>query len=107
MDDFTERRPAQTTNAGRGRTRATLSERPDKVALWAVVLAVGAMIAGLVSSHASAASGGIAGNGGTGSGGGGGHAQGRDTKRRATAARIPSSASASSRSATAAATSRR
>jgi hypothetical protein len=69
MDDFTQRRAAQSTDAGRGRTRATLSERPDRVALWAVVLAVGAMIAGLVSSHASAASGGIAGNGGTGSAG--------------------------------------
>jgi hypothetical protein len=80
MDDFPQRRAAQTTDAGRGRTRATLSERPDRVALWAVVLAVGAMIAGLVSSHASAASGGIAGNGGTGSGGGGGHAAGRDTQ---------------------------
>jgi len=77
MDDFSQRRPAHTTNASRTRTRATLSERPDRVALWAVVLAVVAMIAGLVSSHASADSGGIAGNGGTGSGGGG-HVAGRD-----------------------------
>jgi Lytic transglycolase/Putative peptidoglycan binding domain len=70
MDDFSERRTAQNTNPSRHRSRSTLSERPDRIALWAVVMAVVAMVAGLVSAHASASSGGIDGNGGTGAGGG-------------------------------------
>jgi peptidoglycan hydrolase-like protein with peptidoglycan-binding domain len=45
-----------------------LLARPDRVALWAVVLAVVAMIAGAASAHASSSSGGV----GSGSGGSGG-----------------------------------
>jgi rare lipoprotein A (peptidoglycan hydrolase) len=67
MDDFPTRRTAQSSNPTRRRSRSTLSERPDRVALWAVVMAVVAMVAGLVSAHTSASSGGIDGNGGTGS----------------------------------------
>jgi hypothetical protein len=72
MDDFDARRRAQTTNRARPRSRSTLIERPDRIALWAVVMAVVAMVAGLVSGHATAASGGIDGNGGTGTGSGAG-----------------------------------
>jgi rare lipoprotein A (peptidoglycan hydrolase) len=68
MDDQPARRMAQTSNKTRHRSRSTLSERPDRVALWAVVMAVIAMVAGLVSAHASASSGGIDGNGGAGQG---------------------------------------
>ncbi len=72
MDDQPARRMAQTSNNARPRSRSTLSERPDRVALWAVVMAVVAMVAGLVSAHASASSGGVDGNGGTGTGSGAG-----------------------------------
>jgi hypothetical protein len=51
-----------------------LLERPDRVALWAVVLAVVAMIAGAASAHASSSGGiggGSGGSGGVGGSGGG------------------------------------
>lgn len=55
------------------RSRPTLVERPDRVALWAVVIAVAAMIAGAASAHAGGSGGGIT-PGGTGTGGGSGGA---------------------------------
>jgi Transglycosylase-like domain len=52
------------------RSRSALLERPDRVAMWAFVLAVVVMIAAAASAHGS--SGGVTsgGSGGTGSGGG-------------------------------------
>jgi Transglycosylase-like domain len=50
------------------RTRERPAPRPDRFALWAVVMAVIAMIAGVATSDAGASGGGI----GTGGGGGGG-----------------------------------
>ncbi len=76
MDDFDARRAAQNTDTDRLGLRSTLSERPDRIALWAVVMAIVAMIAGVISAQASASSGGIAGNGGTGSGDGAGRQEG-------------------------------
>ena len=49
------------------RTRERPAPRPDRFALWAVVMAVIAMIAGVATSDAGASGGGI----GTGGGGGG------------------------------------
>jgi peptidoglycan hydrolase-like protein with peptidoglycan-binding domain len=60
MDDFQIRRAAPTDDRNRVRTRSTLSERPDRIALWAVLLAVVAMIAGVASARAA--------SGGTGAG---------------------------------------
>jgi hypothetical protein len=60
-------------DAARDRRRSTLLERPDRMALWAFVLAVAVMIAAAASAHAS--TGGI-GSGGSGSGSGGAGAGG-------------------------------
>jgi rare lipoprotein A (peptidoglycan hydrolase) len=65
MDELRIRRAAATDNRDSSR-RPRLAERPDRVALWAVALAVVAMIAGVASARAGS-SGGI---GGSGDGGG-------------------------------------
>jgi Transglycosylase-like domain len=54
-------------DAARERRRNNFLERPDRVALWAFMLAVAVMIAAAASAHA--ATGGV-GSGGSGSGGG-------------------------------------
>jgi len=70
MDESSIRRTAAADNRDRRRS-PSLSERPDRIALWAVALAVVAMIAGAASARAGS-SGGIGGDsGGTGGGGGG------------------------------------
>lgn len=66
MDELRIRRAAETHNRNDSR-RPSLAERPDRVALWAVGLAVVAMVAGVASARAGS-SGGI---GGGGDGGGG------------------------------------
>ena len=69
MDELRTRRAAATDNRDGSRHRR-LAERPDRVALWAVALAVVAMIAGVASARAGS-SGGIGGGGdggGTGAG---------------------------------------
>jgi uncharacterized membrane protein len=55
--------------APRRRHRSAILERPDRVALWAFVLAVAVMVAAAVSAHASSGGVGSGGSGGTGSGG--------------------------------------
>jgi Transglycosylase-like domain len=52
------------------RRRSAVSERPDRIALWAFVLAVAVMIAAAVSAHASTGGASSGGSGGVGSGGG-------------------------------------
>jgi rare lipoprotein A (peptidoglycan hydrolase) len=64
MDEFRIGRSAAPDNRD-GSRRRPLSERPDRVALWAVVLAVVAMIAGAASARAGS-------SGGIGEAGGGG-----------------------------------
>jgi putative peptidoglycan binding protein/rare lipoprotein A (RlpA)-like double-psi beta-barrel protein len=71
MDDIHLRRAAAPQNRDRPRRRSTLTERPDRIALWAVGIAVVAMIAGVASAQAATSSGGIGGSG-TGTGGTGG-----------------------------------
>jgi len=66
MDELRIRRAAATDNRDSSR-RPRLAERPDRVALWAVALAVVAMIAGVASARAGS-SGGIGGGGGTAAG---------------------------------------
>ncbi len=72
MDDFQNRRAAASEQRNSARTRSSLSERPDRLALWAVVLAVVAMIAGVATADASG--GGISPSGGIGEATGGGGA---------------------------------
>jgi rare lipoprotein A (peptidoglycan hydrolase) len=68
MNDLRIRRAAAPDNRD-GLRRSRLAERPDRIALWAVALAVVAMIAGVASARAgSSGSGGIGGS--TGDGGG-------------------------------------
>jgi hypothetical protein len=62
MDESRIRRSAATENRD-ARRSPSLSERPDRIALWAVALAVIAMIAGAASARAGG-SGGIGGAGG-------------------------------------------
>ena len=62
MDELRIRRAAETHNRNDSR-RPSLAERPDRVALWAVGLAVVAMVAGVASARAGS-SGGIGGGGG-------------------------------------------
>jgi rare lipoprotein A (peptidoglycan hydrolase) len=57
MDELRIRRAAATDNRDTSR-RPSLAERPDRIALWAVALAVVAMIAGVASARA-VSSGGI------------------------------------------------
>src|SRR6266516_6100417 len=59
-------------DAPRRRSRNALLERPDRVALWAFVLAVAVMIAAAASAHASSGGVGSAGSGGTSGGTGSG-----------------------------------
>ena len=70
MDDLHTRRAAANRRRSHARGRSTLSERPDRIALWAVFLAVAAMIAGAASAEASG--GGTSASGGTGGAAGGG-----------------------------------
>ena len=67
MDEATYRRRAEARYDDYGREDRSIAARPDRVALWAVVLAVVAMLAGAASS-ANAESGGV----GTADGGSGG-----------------------------------
>jgi hypothetical protein len=67
MDDLRIRRAAAPDNRD-GLRRSRLAERPDRIALWAVALAVVAMIAGAASARAGS-SGGIGESGGTGGSG--------------------------------------
>jgi hypothetical protein len=60
------------------RTRERPAPRPDRYALWAVVMAVIAMIAGVATADAGASGGGI----GTGGGGGGGGADAKQAGSR-------------------------
>ena len=69
MDQTGFRREAANRRDGRVRLGASLSERPDRVALWAVALAVVAMIAGAASAHAGS-SGGAGFDGGSAAGSG-------------------------------------
>jgi hypothetical protein len=62
MEHSRPRRGAATDNRDRAPRRSRLAERPDRVALWAVGLAVGALIAGAASAEAGS-SGGIGGGG--------------------------------------------
>jgi peptidoglycan hydrolase-like protein with peptidoglycan-binding domain len=62
MDELRIRRAAESHNRDDSR-RPSLAERPDRVALWAVGLAVVAMVAGVASARAGS-SGGIGGGGG-------------------------------------------
>jgi rare lipoprotein A (peptidoglycan hydrolase) len=56
MDDLRIRRAAATDNRDSSR-RPSLAERPDRIALWAVALAVVAMIAGVASARAGSSGG--------------------------------------------------
>jgi rare lipoprotein A len=69
MDERSYRRLAATDNLNRRPGDRSLGSRPDRVALWAVAMALVAMIAAAASAHAQ---GGGSGGVGTGGGGGGG-----------------------------------
>ncbi|MGH2985366.1 MAG: septal ring lytic transglycosylase RlpA family protein [Solirubrobacterales bacterium] len=56
MDELRIRRAAATDNRDSSR-RSRLAERPDRVALWAVALAVVAMVAGVASARAGSSGG--------------------------------------------------
>jgi rare lipoprotein A (peptidoglycan hydrolase) len=56
MDELRIRRAAATDNRDSSR-RPSLAERPDRIALWAVALAVVAMIAGVASAKAGSSGG--------------------------------------------------
>jgi Putative peptidoglycan binding domain/Lytic transglycolase len=66
MDERSYRRLAATDNLNRRPGDRSLGSRPDRVALWAVAMALVAMIAAAASAHAQGS-----GSGGVGSGGGG------------------------------------
>jgi rare lipoprotein A len=72
MDERSYRRLAATDNRNRGPADRSLGARPDRVALWAVAMALVAMIAGAASAHAQGGGSGGVGTGGGGGGGGGG-----------------------------------
>jgi rare lipoprotein A (peptidoglycan hydrolase) len=57
MDELRIRRAAATDNRDTGGRRPSLAERPDRIALWAVALAVVAMIAGVASARAGSSGG--------------------------------------------------
>jgi hypothetical protein len=67
LEERSFRRVAATDNRNRRAADRSLGSRPDRVALWAVGMAVIAMIAAAASAHAQGGSGGI-GSGGSGSG---------------------------------------
>ena len=79
MEDFRLRRDAATENPDSRFAHSSLAERPDRIALWAVGLAVIALIAGAASAKAGSSGGigdtGTGASGGTGGGTGGGAAQ--------------------------------
>ena len=62
MDEGMPRRMAAIRRSSSERPRGWLADRPDRIALWAVVLAIVGMIAAATSAHAT--------SGGTGVGGG-------------------------------------
>jgi hypothetical protein len=68
MDERSFRRLAATENRNRRAADRSLGARPDRVALWAVGMAVVAMIAAVASAHAQGGSGGIGSGGSGGSG---------------------------------------
>jgi rare lipoprotein A (peptidoglycan hydrolase) len=67
MDELRTRRVAAMDNRNGGRNKR-LTDRPDRIALWAVAMAVVAMIAGVASARAGSSGGIGSDGGGTGAG---------------------------------------